>query len=145
MAMASTAIVPSVERRGVLVTDLGATVLALLGALYVSLLASVISHSLSFGLLLHNSNRTTHTFRTAKFTNDTLQRSLVNGPFRRGVTCICRRRLFHHHGGLSGEATNRRSVPSKIEGLRFGYEISHGMITLRGLVASASSSLDLQK
>ena len=98
MAMASTAIVPSVERWGVLVTDSGATVLALLGALYVSLLTLVISHSSpSFGLLLHNSNRTTHTFRTAKFTNDTLQRSLVDDPFRRRVTCICRRRLFHHH------------------------------------------------
>lgn len=49
MAIASTAIVPSIERWGVLVTNLGATVLSFLGALCVSLLAFLASYpSLSF-------------------------------------------------------------------------------------------------
>ena len=40
VAMASASVIPSVERWGVLVTNLGATIVTATGALYVSILTS---------------------------------------------------------------------------------------------------------
>jgi len=65
LAVAMSFVVPAIERWGVLVTNLGATVIMILGAMYVFSLFLVASHNLlhpiatrSPGppLLLHNSN-----------------------------------------------------------------------------------------
>ena len=87
MAVLVSLIVPSVERWGILVTNLGAAVVTAFGALWVLFLTSFRCGSDCEWLDVHANE---------VFFYQRLQVSVANDPFWRGAARLLRRWLFHH-------------------------------------------------